>query len=86
MGIDSINIDDKTDGTRPAHTTLLRAGIPIVEHLCGLDQLPPYGFRFSAAPLAVEGMGTVSVRAYALIDQWEPEPSADFLAIRSLDR
>jgi kynurenine formamidase len=68
VGIDSINIDDKTDGTRPAHTTLLRAGIPIVEHLCGLDQLPPYGFRFSAAPLAVEGMGTVSVRAYALID------------------
>ena len=68
VGIDSINIDDKTDGTRPAHTTLLRAGIPIVEHLCGLDQLPPSGFRFSAAPLAVEGMGTVSVRAYALID------------------
>jgi len=68
VGIDSINIDDKTDGTRPAHTTLLRAGIPIVEHLCDLDQLPPDGFRFSAAPLAVEGMGTVSVRAYALID------------------
>jgi kynurenine formamidase len=68
VGIDSINIDDKTNGTRPAHTTLLRAGIPIVEHLCGLDQLPPDGFRFSAAPLAVEGMGTVSVRAYALID------------------
>jgi arylformamidase len=68
VGIDSINIDDKTDGTRPAHTTLLRAGIPIVEHLCGLDRLPPHGFRFSAAPLAVEGMGTVSVRAYALID------------------
>jgi kynurenine formamidase len=68
VGIDSINIDDKTDGTRPAHTRLLRAGIPIVEHLRDLDQLPPDGFRFSAAPLAVEGMGTVSVRAYALID------------------
>ena len=68
VGIDSINIDDKTDGTRPTHTTLLRAGIPIVEHLCGLDRLPPDGFRFSAAPLAVEGMGTVSVRAYAFID------------------
>ena len=67
VGIDSINIDDKTDGTRPAHTTLLRAVIPIVEHLCGLDQLPPHGFRFFAAPLAVERMGTVSVRAYALL-------------------
>src|SRR3954454_21660993 len=39
VGIDSVNIDDATDGTRPAHTVLLRAGIPIVEHLRGLDQL-----------------------------------------------
>lgn len=35
VGIDSLNIDDIEDGTRPGHTILLRAGIPIVEHLCG---------------------------------------------------
>lgn len=68
VGIDSLNIDDKTDGSRPAHTTLLRAGIPIVEHLRGLDQLPPRGFRFYAAPLAIEGIGTIPVRAYAVVD------------------
>ncbi|HET7707348.1 MAG TPA: cyclase family protein, partial [Thermoanaerobaculia bacterium] len=33
VGIDSLNIDDTTDATRPAHSILLAAGIPIVEHL-----------------------------------------------------
>jgi arylformamidase len=67
VGIDSLNIDDTSGGERPAHSTLLRAGIPVVEHLCNLDQLPADGFRFSAAPVAVRGMGTFPVRAYAVI-------------------
>ena len=68
VGIDSLNIDDApADGTRPAHTTLLRAGIPIVEHLTGLEQLPLTGFRFTAAPPRVAGMATWPVRAYAVI-------------------
>jgi kynurenine formamidase len=49
------------------HTTLLRAGIPIVEHLRGLDQLPPDGFTFTAVPPKVEGMGTFTVRAFATV-------------------
>ncbi|QIS21092.1 cyclase family protein [Nocardia terpenica] len=65
VGIDSLNIDGTADG--PAHTALLAAGIPIVEHLCGLNRLPPSGFRFHAAPPAVAGMGTFPVRAYAVI-------------------
>jgi arylformamidase len=65
VGIDSYNIDDTDDGTRPVHTALLGAGIPIVEHLCGLERLPPEGFRFSAVPVKVRGMGTFPVRAYA---------------------
>lgn len=67
VGIDSINVDDVADGTRPAHTVLLAAGIPVVEHLRGLEQLPPAGFRFHAAPPRVHGMGTFPVRAYAVI-------------------
>ncbi|SMD26258.1 Kynurenine formamidase [Kibdelosporangium aridum] len=66
VGIDSMNVDDTDDGSRPAHTALLRAGIPIVEHMTNLDSLPPHDFRFHAAPLAVKGMGTFPVRAYAL--------------------
>jgi kynurenine formamidase len=67
VGIDSVNIDDTADGRRPAHTTLLAAGIPIVEHLCGLERLPQRGFRFHAAPPLFAGVGTFPVRAYAVI-------------------
>jgi kynurenine formamidase len=68
VGIDSVNIDCMSDLARPAHTGLLRAGIPIVEHLTGLDLLVGIPFRFHAAPVAVVGMGTFSVRAYAIVD------------------
>lgn len=75
VGIDSVNIDDVDDRTRPAHSTLLGAGIPIVEHLCHLDQLPPDGARFHAAPPAVDGLGTFPTRAYALIaEHWRHLP------------
>ncbi|HET6604658.1 MAG TPA: cyclase family protein, partial [Xanthomonadaceae bacterium] len=67
VGIDSLNIDDTADPKRPVHTILLGAGVPIVEHLRGLDQLPVDGFRFSAVPVKVRGMGTFPVRAYARI-------------------
>lgn len=67
VGIDSMNIDDTADGRRPVHSTLLGADIPIVEHLCGLDALPENGFRFSAVPVKVKGMGTFPVRAYASV-------------------
>jgi kynurenine formamidase len=68
VGIDSVNIDDMADRMRPVHTGLLGAGIPIVEHLCGLDQLPVTGFRFHAAPPRIERFGTFPVRAYAVIE------------------
>jgi kynurenine formamidase len=67
VGIDSVNIDDVADRSRPAHTGLLAAGIPIVEHLCRLSELPVGGFAFHAAPPAVEQFGTFPVRAYAVI-------------------
>lgn len=67
VGIDSYNIDDTADMRRPAHSILLAAEIPIVEHLTGLEQLPLDGFRFSAVPVKVKGMGTFPVRAYATL-------------------
>lgn len=68
VGTDSHNIDDTRVRTRPVHTALLGAGIPICEHMTNLGALPDRGFRFSAAPPKVKGMGTFPVRAYALID------------------
>jgi kynurenine formamidase len=69
VGIDGLNIDDTADGERPAHTLLLGAGIPVVEHLTGLGQLPPSGARFTAVPLRIEGFGTIPVRAFARLPE-----------------
>lgn len=68
VGIDSLNIDDTSSGERPVHSALLASGIPICEHLTNLAALPIDGFRFSAVPVKVRGMGTFPVRAYATIE------------------
>ena len=65
VGIDSHNIDDTRSRARPVHSLLLGADIPIGEHLTGLGKLPDQGFRFSAVPPKVKGMGTFPVRAFA---------------------
>jgi kynurenine formamidase len=68
VGIDSVNIDGTEGGSRPAHSGLLAAGIPIVEHLTRLDQLVGRQFRFFAVPPKVHGFGTFPVRAFAVVD------------------
>ena len=65
VGIDSHNIDDTRTRLRPVHTLLLGAGIPICEHMRGLERLPEDGFRFTAAPPKVKAFGTFPVRAFA---------------------
>jgi kynurenine formamidase len=55
------------DPSRPAHTILLAAEVYVVEHLTGLDQLPTYGARFTAAPPRLAGVGTFPVRAFAVV-------------------
>ena len=68
VGIDSLNIDDTGDLSRPAHTELLGAEIPIAEHLRGLSSVPGEGARFFAVPVKVRGFGTFPVRAFAIAD------------------
>ena len=62
-----MNIDDTTTGERPAHTLLLAAGIPVVEHLTSLADLPATGAKFTAVPPAVRGLATFPVRAFAKV-------------------
>jgi kynurenine formamidase len=69
FGVDAINADDTLDLERPAHTILLRHSIAIVENLTNLDQLPPAGARFHAAPVKAQGLGSFPVRAYAIVSQ-----------------
>jgi len=67
VGIDSFNIDATSDGNRPAHSVLLGHDIPIVEHLCGLGELPDSGFKFFAVPVKVRQFGTFPVRAFGIV-------------------
>lgn len=69
VGIDSLNIDSTVGGDRPAHSKLLAAGIPIVEHLTNLTELPTSGARFSAVPPKIAGLGTFTVRAFAVVPE-----------------
>ena len=67
VGIDSYNIDSVANPSRPVHTLLLGSGVPIIEHMCNLDQVPDTGALLTAAPVAVRGMGSFPVRAFATI-------------------
>ena len=67
VGIDSVNIDHLADRSRPVHSILLAAGVPILENLTNLAALPTTGARLHAAPPALHGMGAMTVRAYALV-------------------
>jgi arylformamidase len=66
VGIDSLNIDDTDDPARPAHTTLLEAGIPICEHMTNLAAVPASGGRLHAVPIAWVGGASFPVRAYVI--------------------
>jgi arylformamidase len=69
VGVDTYNIDDTADGSRPVHSILLRENILIVEHMCGLELLPDNtSFKFYAVPVKVKGFGTFPVRAFAVIE------------------
>ena len=67
VGIDSYNIDDIGDGSRPAHSVLLAQNISVVEHLRGLSDLPSSGFKFFAVPVKIRKFGTFPVRAFGLV-------------------
>ncbi len=67
VGIDSYNIDDVSGSARPCHSVLLKAGIPICEHMTRLNYLPNDNFKFFAVPVKMKGMGTFPVRAFALV-------------------
>ena len=77
VGLDAVNIDALEDATRPAHTTLLRHGILVLEHLTNLAALPSTGARLHAAPVAWHGIGTWPVRAYAVHESTVDAREAD---------
>jgi arylformamidase len=67
LGIDALNVDDTADLSRPVHHGVLGAGIPLLEHLTALDEVPDTGARLTALPPPVRGLGTLPVRAVAVL-------------------
>jgi arylformamidase len=68
VGIDSLNIDDIADLSRPAHTILLGAGVPICEHMTNLAAVESGRGRLYAVPIPWVGGATFPVRAYVVTD------------------
>jgi len=67
VGVDTINIDDSSDLSRPAHTKFLSNDILIVENLTNLESLYNEDFRFFAVPLKAKHVAALPVRAFAEI-------------------
>lgn len=65
VGVDTVNIDDKRDPERPAHSRLLARDVLVVENLRGLDRLHGLDFRFFALPIKARGAAAMPVRAFA---------------------
>lgn len=65
--VDPINKQASVSSTtHPSHHILLKAGIPIVESLANLDQLPPGRFYFCCFPLNIVGSDGAPARAVAM--------------------
>ncbi|WP_061960475.1 cyclase family protein [Demequina flava] len=67
VGIDGPNVDGTSTNARPVHTSLLAAGIPIIEHMTNIDRLPRDGFTVTAVPLNFAGLATSPVRPFATV-------------------
>jgi kynurenine formamidase len=68
VGIDCANIDRPTDAGYPAHHTLLRANVPVIENVANLAALRSANFMLLALPLKLEGASGSPIRLVALVE------------------
>lgn len=67
LGVDCSGIELRGVPEQPNHMALFARGIPIIEHLAGLDQLPER-FYVVAAPWPVEGLEACPVSVVAFVE------------------
>ncbi|MGW5055328.1 cyclase family protein [Actinokineospora sp. NPDC004072] len=67
VGIDSQNIDNGADKTKPAQHNLLGAGIVLLECLASLAEVPERGARLRVLPTPIRGAGSFPVRPVAVV-------------------
>ncbi len=68
IGGRAVLVHDTADGSRPAHSILLGAEIPVCERVCNLGGLPSGRLQFSAVPVKVRGFGTFPAPAFAPVE------------------
>ncbi len=68
VGIDTANVDHPNDTSYPAHHTLLRANVPIVENVANLAALRDSPFFLVALPLKLLGTSGSPIRLVALVE------------------
>jgi arylformamidase len=68
IGVDTLNIDDATDLSRPAHSKFLEQDTFIVENLCNLDRIPDRPFRIFAVPIKASETAAMPIRAFAEVE------------------
>jgi len=69
-GVAALAMDFSVDGAYPypCHQILLKAGIPLIENLVNLDQIPVPEFTLIALPLKIEGGDGAPARVLAQIE------------------
>lgn len=67
VGLDTPSIDYGQSTGFESHVTLFRHGIPALENVANLDQLPPRGFQIIALPMKIEGGSGGPARVLAII-------------------
>ncbi len=67
VGVDTQNVDNSRDLTRPAHSLFLKDEILIVENLRNLAQLYGKRFRFFSVPIKGKKVAAMPIRAFAEI-------------------
>jgi len=68
VGIDTANIDHPSAGEYPAHHTLLRSGVLVMENVVNLARVGSRPFHLVAFPLKLVGTTGSPVRAVALVE------------------
>lgn len=69
VGIDTASIDHGPSRDFGAHVALFRHGVPAVENLASLDELPATGFRVTALPMKIAGGTGGPCRVVAIVEE-----------------
>jgi kynurenine formamidase len=69
VGIDTASIDHGQTQDYPTHQRLFRDGVPALENVAAMDELPPADFSISALPMKITGGSGAPCRIVATIER-----------------